>query len=100
MTPTPRSGATLRKKGDAQDELSLAECKTYMEEHESFTVKREWLTKIQKERFEDRKQFAFLIQNFGGPVSKDNYVVIDIESFKMMYEAYKEKVREEELDGK
>lgn len=96
MGPTPRSGAGLRRKGDAQDWLSLAECKTYMEERDSFTVKREWLTKMQRERFEDRKQLAFLVQNFGGPAHKDNYVVVDLETFKMLYDVYKDMVKGEE----
>lgn len=87
---TPRSGATIHRKGDIQDEYSLIECKTYMTPRESFTVKKEWFIKMHKERFEDRKQFAFLVQNFGGEGSQDNYVVIDLDTFSEMYEAYKQ----------
>lgn len=89
MFETPRSGATNFRKGDIFDEYSLAECKTSMTEKDSFTVKREWLTKMQRERFEDRKQFAFLVQNFGGSASKDNYVIMDLETFSTIYDGYK-----------
>lgn len=100
MKPTARSGATLvGGKGDAQDSLSLLECKTYMKEQESMTVKKEWLTKMQKERFEDRKELAFLVQNFGGPISQDNYVVIDLDSFAKMYLAYKKSVEESNVSS-
>lgn len=92
---TPRSGAGLRKKGDVADDISLFECKTSMVEKDSFTVKREWLDKIQKERFEDRKRFAFLVQNFGGRGDVDNYVVVRIEDFGELYNAYKEAIDEE-----
>jgi len=85
---TPRSGGGTNIKGDVVSNIALFECKTSMTEKESFTVKREWLTKIQKERFEDRKQFAFLIQNFGGKGDKDNYVVMRIEDFKELYDSY------------
>ena len=90
---TPRSGATLfGGKGDAQDELSLIECKTYMDKRDSFTVKREWLTKLAEERFQERKEFSILVQNFGGKPSEDNYVVMKLEDFAKMYEVYKEVV--------
>ena len=93
MRPTARSGATLfGGKGDAQDELAIIECKTYMEKRDSFTVKREWLTKLAEERFQERKEFAILVQNFGGKPSEDNYVVMKLEDFAKMYEVYKEVV--------
>lgn len=85
---TPRSGATIRAKGDISIPEALLECKTYMQLKESFTVKREWLTKIQKERLEDRKQFAFLAINFGGEGHKDNHIVMRIEDFKEIYDGY------------
>ena len=93
---TTRSGATLiGGKGDVADDISLFECKTSMVEKDSFTVKREWLDKIQKERFEDRKRFAFLVQNFGGRGDIDNYVVMRIEDFEELYNAYKEAIDED-----
>lgn len=94
MKPTPRSGATLRRKGDAQDGLSIVECKTYMDERDSFTVKREWLDKVERERREDRKRYAFLVQNFGGKPDEDNYVVIHIDDFAILYAAAKQAAEE------
>ena len=93
---TPRSGGGINIKGDVVDGLSLFECKTYMNEKDSFTVKREWLIKNQKERFEDRKRFAFLVQNFGGKGSKDNHVIMTIEDFKELYFAYRNSLELEE----
>ena len=92
---TPRSGAGIHIKGDVYDDISLFECKTSMVEKDSFTVKREWLDKIQKERFEDRKRFAFLVQNFGGRGDVDNYVIMRIEDFEELYSAYKEAIDED-----
>ena len=92
---TPRSGAGIHIKGDVYDDISLFECKTSMVEKDSFTVKREWLDKIQKERFEDRKRFAFLVQNFGGRGDVDNYVIMRIEDFEELYNAYKEAIDED-----
>ena len=89
---TPRSGATLHKKGDVQSPHAIIECKTYMEKRDSFTVKREWLTKLAEERFQERKEFAILVQNFGGRPSEDNYVVMKLEDFAKMYDVYKEVV--------
>lgn len=91
---TPRSGAGIRSKGDVMTPNALIECKTSMVEKDSFTVKREWLTKMQRERFEDRKEFAFLVQNFGGKGNQDNYVVMRIEDFKKLMDMY---AKEEEL---
>ena len=86
---TIRSGATLAGgKGDLVIPEALLECKTYMQLKDSFTVKREWLTKIQKERLEDRKQFAFLAINFGGEGHKDNHIVMRIEDFKEIFNGY------------
>lgn len=89
---TPRSGATIHKKGDVQDEFSIFECKTSMKEKESFTVKKEWLTKLNRERIEDRKRFAFLIENYGGDGNKDNHVIMSIETFKQLYSAFRKEV--------
>lgn len=94
---TARSGATLNGgKGDLQDEFSLFECKTTMSEKSSFSVKKEWLTKANKERVEERRQFSFLVINFGGLPSQDNHVVMSLEDFRNMYNVYKEHVRDDD----
>ena len=89
---TPRSGATIHAKADVADPLCAIECKTYMAVRDSFTVKREWLTKLSQERFEERKQFSILVQNFGGKANEDNYVIMKLEDFAKMYEIYKEAI--------
>lgn len=92
---TPRSGATIHRKGDVQDSLSVFECKTTMTKKDSFTVKKEWLTKLNRERVEDRKRFAFLVENYGGAGHEENHVIMSIDTFKEIYEVYKRTVEEE-----
>ena len=86
---TPRSGGGLSRKGDVYDEYSLFECKTYMERRESFTVKKEWLEKLDRERSEDRKALGILVINFGGNGNEDNHVVMKLEDFEALYNDYK-----------
>lgn len=93
---TPRSGGTVHAKGDLASPLALFECKTSMKESDSFTVKREWLVKMNQERFQDRKRFSFLVENFGGDGDKDNYVVMDLSTFKELYDSYVQRMEEEE----
>lgn len=92
---TPRSGGTIYAKSDAQSDIALFECKTYMEKRESFTVKKEWLVKMDQERFQDRKRYAFLVQNFGGAGSEDNHVIMSLSAFKELYDIYKTSLEEE-----
>jgi hypothetical protein len=87
---TPQSGGGVRKKADAQDEYSMFECKTTMTKRESFSVKKEWLDKLNRERSEDRRIYAFFVSNFGGRGDEDNYVVMPIETFKELYETWRE----------
>jgi hypothetical protein len=86
---SPQSGAGLRFKGDCFDEESLFECKTTMTKKESFTVKKAWFDKLNRERSEDRKQFAFLVSNFGGNGNEDNHVTMSLETFRELYWAWK-----------
>jgi hypothetical protein len=85
---TPNSGATVFKKGDLEDELSLFECKTKMNESKSFSIKKEELDKIREESIARSKTFQFYIFNFGD--IKENYVVMELRDFRLMYEDYKE----------
>lgn len=97
VKPTARSGATQNGgKGDMVDSLSLFECKTQMEEKESFTIKREWLSKIKKEQFEDRKSKSFLVFDFGRASIEEAFVVMSLRDFQEMYEIYKKEVSENE----
>jgi len=85
---TPNSGATTFKKGDLEDELSLFECKTKMNETKSFSIKKEELDKIRQEAIARSKSFQFYIFNYGNIT--ENYVVMELRDFELLYEAYKE----------
>jgi hypothetical protein len=85
---TPNSGATVFKKGDLEDELSLFECKTKMNETKSFSIKKEELDKIRQEATARSKSFQFYIFNYGDIT--ENYVVMELRDFELLYEAYKE----------
>lgn len=94
---TARSGATQNGgKGDMVDALSLFECKTQMSEKESFTIKREWLSKIKKEQFEDRKDHSFLVFDFGRASIDETFVVMTLRDFDTMYDIYKKEVSDNE----
>ena len=79
---TANSGATAFSKGDVKNDLFLIECKTCMEDKQSFSIKKEWLEKNKEEAFAVGKDYSALAFNFG-PNSK-NYYVIDEKLFKLL----------------
>lgn len=80
------SGAGLFAKGDLiQKEASmLLECKTCMAEKQSFSIKKEWLEKNEKEKFEVHMSNSALCFNFGPET--DNYYVISEKLMKYLVE--------------
>jgi len=88
ITRTPNSGATAFRKGDLEDDLSLFECKTKMSEAKSFSIKKDELNKIREESIARSKAFQFYIFNYGD--IKENYVVMELRDFQLLYDAYKE----------
>ena len=79
---TSNSGANRFEKGDVivDDAYMLIECKCSMTEKSSFSIKKEWLDKIQEEAFRNRLINTCLCFNFepGG----NNYYVIDEKMMK------------------
>lgn len=75
------SGATAFNKGDVRTDKILIECKTCTKEKESFSIKKEWLTKNKDEAFAMGKQYSVLAFDFGGP---ENYFIIDKNLFKKL----------------
>ena len=79
---TSNSGANRFEKGDVivDDAYMLIECKCSMTEKSSFSIKKEWLDKIQEEAFSNRLINTCLCFNFepGG----NNYYVIDEKMMK------------------
>lgn len=74
------SGATTFLKGDVDLGNILVEAKTTIDRIESFRVKKEWLEKLDKERYSMRKDFAALAFQF--EQNGQNYYVLDERAFK------------------
>lgn len=75
------SGATSFDKGDVDLKDFLIEAKTCVNEKNSFAIKKEWLEKINKERFSKRKRFCALAFQFGS--NQENYFILDERTFKI-----------------
>lgn len=73
------SGATAFNKGDVRTDKILIECKTCTKEKESFSIKKEWLTKNKDEAFAMGKQYSVLAFDFG---DGENYFILDKNLFK------------------
>ena len=74
------SGATPFQKGDVVAGDFLIECKTVMKEKQSFSIKKDWLTKNKEEAFAMGKRHNALAFQFGE--NQPNYYVIDEKQFK------------------
>lgn len=82
----PNSGATPFMKGDVVSKHFCIECKTATTEKASFSIKREWLDKLQEECFAIGKPFWALAFNFGGLGNKQNFYIINEQLFKQLQE--------------
>lgn len=79
------SGATLWADGDVSvSRHFLIECKTTMTPKSSFSIKKEWLTKIEKERLLVGKEDCALAFNFSP--NEQSYYVISEKTFKQYIE--------------
>ena len=70
----PNSGATPFAKGDVVLDNWLVECKTCTKNKDSFSIKKEWLEKNNKEALFIGKQYNTLGFNFG-PNGKMYYIL-------------------------
>ena len=78
------SGATAFNKGDVRTDNWLFEAKTKTSESQSFSIKKEWLTKNREEMFAMGKSYSALVFDFG---DGNNYYVLDEKTFLEMKEA-------------
>ncbi len=86
---TANSGATKFDKGDLTIGQSwLIEAKTCMTPKKSFSIKKEWLTKLTEEMYATGKDYKALCFDFGD--EKDRYYVIDENTFKQLIELLKD----------
>ena len=61
-----------------------------MKPKKSYSIMKEDLEKNEKERFMSRKEFSFLVFDYGENLTHETYVTMSLESFKKLYETYKE----------
>lgn len=74
------SGATAFIKGDVSSDDVLIECKTTLTKKDSFSIKKEWLTKLKKESFAMNKSYFALAFNFAP--GEENYFIVNENFFK------------------
>ena len=73
---TSGSGSNRFEKGDVViPEIMLIEAKCSMTEKKSISIKKEWLEKVNEEKFRNRLRFSSLCFNFGPDGA--NYYIID-----------------------
>lgn len=86
---TPNSGATKFDKGDIVVGEWLIEAKTCMQPKKSFSIKKEWLTKLKEEQFATSKTYSSLCFDFGD--NKDRYYILDENTFRYILDIINEK---------
>lgn len=79
---TPNSGATLFKKGDVTADNMVIECKTSTTVRNSFSIKREWLDKLQEEAIAVGKDFGVLAIDYG---DGEQYYVMPEREFTALF---------------
>lgn len=72
---TANSGATPFSKGDVVSDAFLIECKTKVKATKSFTVKEDWLLKLNEEAFAMGKQGSALCFDFGERNNNRYYII-------------------------
>ena len=89
-TRQPNSGAGRFRKGDVINYLAsiLIEAKTCTSEKDSFSIKKEWISKNKDEAFTQRVFNGCIAFNFGP--NQSNYFVIDEKLMKFLIEKLEE----------
>lgn len=89
----PNSGATSFKKGDISNEYLLLEAKTLVEPKKSRSIKKEWLTGLKKEAFEEKKPLSALAFDFG---DGEDYFILNKRDFLNLYQTWREVMESED----
>jgi hypothetical protein len=69
------SGAPLFVAGDVQSDKWLFECKTKTSDSQSISIKREWLEKLEEEKFSMGKEHCALCFDFGVLQNSERYYI-------------------------
>lgn len=91
---TANSGAATFAAGDVESNNVLVECKTCKTEKQSFSIKKEWLDKLEEEAFSVNKQYCALAFNYGPDT--DNYFILNERAFKQFLDFINTTNNEEE----
>lgn len=83
---TSNSGAAHLTAGDVIAGDWLIECKTSMKPKESFSIKKEWIEKNERERMDLQIPYSALVFQF--EEDGTNYFVLDEKTFRSMKEAF------------
>lgn len=86
----PNSGASRFRKGDVINSKAsiLTECKTAMTEKDSFSIKKNWITKNREEKFSQRLSNSCIAFSFGP--EQENFFVIDEKLMRYLVEKLEE----------
>ena len=82
----PNSGACNFAVSDVIADNWIFEAKTCMSPKQSFSLKKDWFEKNERERMDAQKPYSALVFSFGE--DETNYFVIPEKTFKLMYEVF------------
>lgn len=79
---TANSGAARFNAGDVVTDDWLFECKTTTKPKQSFSIKKEWIEKNERERMDLQKPYSALVFQF--EENGTNYFVVNEKTFKIL----------------
>lgn len=79
---TANSGAARFNAGDVVTDDWLFECKTTTKPKQSFSIKKEWIEKNERERMDLQKPYSALVFQF--EENETNYFVVNEKTFKIL----------------
>ena len=82
MKISPNSGASKFFKSDLYSSTFLVECKDKMKKNKNFTIKREYIEKLELEKYQQGRPYSALAFSFGDGV---DYFVINFDLFQLLY---------------
>lgn len=80
---TVNSGASRFSAGDVVTDDWLIECKTTTKPKESFSIKKEWITKNERERMDLQKPYSALAFQF--EENGQNYFIVNEKVFNLLF---------------
>lgn len=85
---TPNSGAAHHAGGDVKTQTFLIECKTTITPKKSFSIKKDWIDKLEQERMDLQMPYSALAFQF--EPDGTNYFIVKDKLFKEMIKAFTE----------